>query len=114
MQPLSVSNMPKALKEISVSTEVKALCHKNVKAVDAEYTTSGKYGQDKNAIAAQRTIKELLNGKAWPDKAKDPAGYAKLQQALKFFGNASAVRQNVLESKTETPAAEISADALAD
>lgn len=106
--------MPKVLKEIVVSTEVKAICHKNVKAVDGEYTTNGKYGQDKNAIAAQRTIIELLDGEAWPDKTENPQLVAKLQQALKFFGNASAVRQNVLEAKAAKAEAEVDAEALAD
>lgn len=93
---------------IDISSEVRGICERYVRETDADF--AGPYGQTKNAIAWQRTVRALLDGNPWPDPKEDKELFYKLQQVGKFFGNASAVRQSVLEKKTKSKADEIVED----
>lgn len=74
---------------------VKAIAYKAVRDVHAAF--EGGYGQAKNTVAWRRTLAEVLEGGALPEPGTTE--HATVLAVGFFFGNASAVRQAVLESK---------------
>ena len=84
------------MNSIKVSDATRATFDKHARAVAVEFKQGiESYGQDLNASATSRTLRELLGLKEWPNGKN-----SLVMEVLKLAGNASANRQR-LNGKTD-------------